>query len=124
MSVVKYVTFWVNMKLVAPLLRTCKKMDSNNICILMRRSPKATVTLVPVWKRGVSKQGILKSLVSDILNFKSRIKLIYDKITCIYCVINEFNPTYEVQKMGNEVFQNALFINASFPNGHKGNSCL
>ena len=62
--------------------------------------PEATVTLVPVWKRGVSKRGILKSLVSHVLNFKSWIKLIYDKITYIYCVINEFNPTFEVQKMG------------------------
>ena len=25
----------------------------------------------------------------------------------IYCVIIEFNPTFEVQKMGNEAFQNA-----------------
>ena len=32
--------------------------------------PEATVTLVPVWKWGVSKQGILKSLVSHALNFK------------------------------------------------------
>ena len=24
-------------------------------------------------------------------------------------VINEFNPTFEVQNMGNEAFQNALF---------------
>ena len=27
--------------------------------------------LVTVWKRGISKQGILKSLVSHVLNFKS-----------------------------------------------------
>ena len=87
-------------------------------------SREATVTLVPIWKRGVSKRGILKSLVSHVLNFKSWIKLIYDKITYIYCVINEFNPTFEVQKMGNEAFQNASFGNASFPNGNEGNSCL
>ena len=42
-------------------------------------------------------------------------------------VINEFNPTSEVQNMGNEAFQNApfanvLFANGSFPNG--GYSCL
>ena len=33
--------------------------------------PEAAVTLVPVWKWGVSKQGILKSLVSNVLNFES-----------------------------------------------------
>ena len=31
-------------------------------------------------------------------------------------VINEFNPTFEVQNMGNKDFQNALFGNASFLN--------
>jgi len=58
----------------------------------------------------------LKSLIFHILNFKSWIKLIYDKITYIYCVLNEFNPTFDVQNMRNEAFQNALFGNASFPN--------
>ena len=67
-------------------------------------SPEATVTLVPIWKRDISKRGISKSLVSHVLNFKSWIKLIYDKITYIYGVINEFNPIFEVQNMGNEVF--------------------
>ena len=75
----------------------------------LRHCPEATVTLVPVWKRGVPKQGILKSLISHVLNFKSWIKLMYDKIAYIYCVINEFNPTFEVQNMGNEAFQNASF---------------
>ena len=32
---------------------------------------EATVILVPITKRGVSKRGILKSLVSHVLNFKS-----------------------------------------------------
>ena len=41
----------------------------------------------------------------------------------MYCVINEFNPTFEVQIMGNEAFQNASFGNTSFPNGNEGNSC-
>ena len=45
-----------------------------------------------------------------------------DKIAYIYCVINEFNPTFEVQKIGNEAFQNASFGNALFPN--KSNNCL
>ena len=42
----------------------------------------------------------------------------------IYCVINEFNPTFEVQKMGNEAFQNGSFANALFLNGNESNSCL
>ena len=53
------------------------------------------------------------------LNFKSWIKLIYDKITCTYCVINEFNPTFETQNMGHEAFKNA-----SFGNGNEDYSCL
>ena len=48
--------------------------------------PEATVTLF----------HILKSLVSHGLDFKSWTKLIYDKITYIYYVINELNPTFEV----------------------------
>ena len=32
--------------------------------------------------------------------------------------LDEFNPTFEVQNMGNETFQNALFWNVSFPNGN------
>ena len=39
-------------------------------------------------------------------------KLIYDKITLIYCVENEFNPTSEVQNIENGVFQNAVIANA------------
>ena len=42
---------------------------------------------------------------------------------CNYVII-EFNPTFEVQNMGNEAFQNASFGNASFPNGNEGYSCL
>ena len=34
-------------------------------------------------------------------------------------VINESNPTFEVQNMGNEAFQNA-----SFPNGNEGYNFL
>ena len=45
----------------------------------------------------------------NVLDFKSGIKLIYDKIAYIYCVINENNPTIEVQNMGNKAFQNAWF---------------
>ena len=44
-----------------------------------RISPEATVTLVLTWK-GISKQGILKSLVSHVLNFKSWIKVIHDTV--------------------------------------------
>ena len=68
-------------------------------------SPEATVTQQRlVWKRVVFKQGILKSLFSHVLYFKSWIKLIYDKITYIFFVMNEFNQTFDIQKMGNEAF--------------------
>ena len=39
-------------------------------------------------------------------------------------VINELNPTLEVQNVGNEAFQNASFGNASFGNRDEDNSCL
>ena len=58
------------------------------------------------------------------MNFKSWIKLIYDKTTYTYCVINEFNPTFVIQNMGNEAFQNASVGNASFGNGNEDYSCL
>ena len=70
-----------------------------------------------VCKQSVSKRGILKCPVSYVLNFRGWIKLIYDKITLIYSVENEFNPTFEVQNIENGVFQNALLANARFPNG-------
>ena len=96
----------------------------------MTPSPQATVTTVwktPICKRDVCKRGVLKCPVSHVLNFRGWIKLIYDKITLIYCVKNEFNPPSEVQNMGNGAFQNAPFANipfanGSFPNG--GCSCL
>ena len=47
---------------------------------------------------------------------------LYDRVTLIYCVENEFNPTSEVQNIENGVFQNAPFENGRFPNG--GYSCL
>ena len=52
------------------------------------------------------------------------IKLIYDTVDVCNFVINEFNPTFEVQNMGNEAFQNASFGNASFGNGNEDSSCL
>ena len=58
-----------------------------------------------------------------VLNFRGQIKLIYDKITLIYSVKNEFNPTSEVQNIGNVAFQNAPFANAPFANGSFPNGC-
>ena len=89
-------------------LLICKVSSSEIAC------PQATVTTVwktPVCKRGVCIRGILKCSVSYVLNFRGWIKLIYDKITIIYCVKNEFNQTSEVQNIGNGAFQNALFAN-------------
>ena len=80
-----------------------------------------------ICKQGVSKQGILKCLVSHVLNFRGWIELIYDKVTLIDYVENEFNPTSEVLNSENRVFLNApfantLFANGCFPNGDY--SCL
>ena len=58
----------------------------------------------------------MKSLVSHVLNLKSRIKLIDNTEDVCNFVKNEFNPPIEVQNMGNETFKNASFGNASFPN--------
>ena len=81
-------------------------------------SPEATVALVPAWKQGFSKQGILKSrLVSHLLNFKNEIKLIYDPVVICYSIINEFNPTFEVPNMGNEAFQMPRFETSHFQTG-------
>ena len=70
---------------------------------------------------------ILKCPVSHVLNFRGWIKLIYDKITLIYCVENEVDPTSEVQNIENGVLQNAPFANAPSANGRFPNgsySCL
>ena len=66
----------------------------------------------------------LKSLVSHFLSFKSQIKLIYDTVDVCNFVINEFNPTFDVQNMGKEASQNASFGNPSFPNEALSYSCL
>ena len=70
----------------------------------------------------IFKWGILKCPNSHVLKFKGWIKLICDKITLIYCVENDFNPTSETQNIENVVFQNVPFANGRFPNG--GYSCL
>ena len=49
-------------------------------------------------------KGVAEVEFFHVLSFNSQIKLIYDKITYIDCVINEFNPAFEVQKIGNEAF--------------------
>ena len=81
----------------------------------------ATLTLGPIWKQGVSKRGILKSLVSHVLNFLGWIQLICDKITYIYCVINEFDPTFEVQNITWDV---ACFETPRFQTGTRVKNCL
>ena len=81
------------------------------------QSSKATATTVwktPVCKRDVCKRGVLKCPVSHVLNFRGWIKLIYDKITSMYSVKNEFNQTSEVQNIGNGAFQNAPFANGDY----------
>ena len=45
-------------------------------------------------------------------------------VSVAVCVINELNPTFVIQNMENEAFQNASFGNTSFPNGNEGSSCL
>ena len=84
---------------------------------LKRLSLEATV--IPVWKtaickRGICKWGILKIPVFYVLNFKGWIKLIFDRVDLCNFVINEFNPTSEVQNMGNWAFQNSPFRNGGY----------
>ena len=67
--------------------------------------PEAIVTLVPVWKQDVTKRGILKSLVSHVLNLKSGIKLIYDKIRYTYCVTNEFDQLLRLKTWETRLFK-------------------
>ena len=81
-------------------------------------SPEATVSLVPIWKRGISKQDILKS------HFKLCIQLNYDTVDTCNFVIDELNPTFEVQNIGSMAFRNASFWKFSFPNTKEGYSCL
>ena len=102
-------------------------MNNRKIWTYTTRSPGPEATVTTIWKtaickRDLSKWGILKCFISHVLNFRGWIKLIYDKITLTYSVKNEFNPTSEVQNIGNGAFQNAPFANGSFPNG--GYSCL
>ena len=69
-------------------------------------SPQATVTTVwktPVCKQGVCKRGILNCPVSYVLHFSGWIKLIFDTVNYCNFVINEFNPTSEVQNIENGV---------------------
>ena len=62
-------------------------------------------------ERGILQRGILKCLVSHVLTFKSWIKIIHDTVDICNFVINKFNPTSEVQNMGNEAFEHASFPN-------------
>ena len=99
-----------------------KTLRSRQLIKAKQAKPRGICNLVPVWKR-----GILKSLVSHVLNFKSWIKLIYGTVDKCNFVINEFNPTSEVQNIENGVFQNARFPNTPFANCHFPNwdySCL
>ena len=48
--------------------------------------PEATITQCLIWKRGVSKRGILKSLVSHVLILKNMIKLIQITILTVTSV--------------------------------------
>ena len=58
----------------------------------------------------------------------TRISVASEPSLSTYSYINdtmdEFNPTFEVQNMGNKAFQNASFGNASFGKGNEDNSCL
>ena len=47
----------------------------------------------------------MKSLVSHVLNFKSWIKLIYDKITYTYCVTNEFDQLLRFKTWETRLFK-------------------
>ena len=48
---------------------------------------------------------ILKSLVSHVLNLKSWIKMIFDKITYTYCVTNEFDQLLRFKTRETRLFK-------------------
>ena len=78
-----------------------------------RHGPEATVTTgwkTAICKWGVLKRDNLKCPVSYVLNFRGWIKLIYDKITLIYCVKSVFNPTSEVQNIENGDDSECIFV--------------
>ena len=60
---------------------------------------------VPIWKRGIAKRGILRSLVSHVLNFKSWIKLIHGIEDVCDFVINVFNPIFSVKTLKTRHFK-------------------
>ena len=66
---------------------------------------------------GFPKQGNLKRPVFHVVKFTGWIKVIYDKISQIYFVNNEFILFFQDHKMENAVFPNTLFGDAPFPYG-------
>ena len=77
------------------LLRNCDFVQKSLAQLL---TPKIQLCHVPIWEQGIPNRGILKSLVSHVLNFKSWIKLIYNTVDICRFVINQFNPTCEVSE--------------------------
>ena len=59
---------------------TFTALSLQRFAVYMHEMWKATLTAI--WKWGVSKQGILKSPVSHVLNFLAWIKLIFDTADC------------------------------------------
>ena len=79
------------------------------IVIEVRSTLCPGATVIPIWKTAVCKRGILKHPVFNVLNFRGWIKHIFHTRDQCNFVINELNPTLEVQNMGNGALQNALF---------------
>ena len=93
--------FWNN-----PLYRMC-----------LRHWPEATVNLV--WKTHLEMRHFkMVYYVMPYFHFPELwIKLIYDKITQIYCIKNEFNLACLVQNIGKRTYQNSHFETSSFQTG-------
>ena len=55
-----------------------------------------TVSKTSIWNQGISKQGILQSPISHVLNLNIWIKLVLDTLDSDVCdfFINEFNSTF------------------------------
>ena len=52
-----------------------------------------------------NRSNFLKSLVSHVLNLKSGIKLMYDKIRYTYCVTNEFDQLLRFKTWETRLFK-------------------
>ena len=125
---------FINLKAIARCIE-CIFSSVGSVRLLIRRSPVRSLVGKPKFgKKNFPRGGIFIYRYFELLRVIFQgfdiILLglwlfiqIHFGVLCLLCH-KWFNPTYKVQKMEKEAFQNASFKNASFPNRNKGNSCL